>query len=67
MVVVGVGAIIVIFGMLTGHQPSCPLSPNSYCLLEPLWYVYRVAVLGGVIALTGIIVLGKGLGIETPW
>jgi len=67
IIVMGGGVVIIIFGMLTGHQPACPSGQGTYCLRYPLWIVYRAAVLGGFITLAGIIALGKGLEIETPW
>jgi len=62
----GLGVCAIIVGLYIGKLSGCPHGAE-YCLLDPLWLRYRYTVLGGFLALLGIIFVGKGYEVQTPW
>ncbi len=53
-----------IVGIYFGMLPPCH---GQYCLIDPLWVMYRYSFLSGFIVLVGIIFVGKGYKVQTPW
>jgi len=64
-----IGIVAIIIGLYIGSLPECRNIPGftAYCPIQPLWFLYRYSVLGAFIEILGLILVGKGYEIETPW